>query len=81
MFLNMLGSLSLRISPICYLNLAGESAGIPQVVFLGMAPEHAQAGGIWGNILLLHVLIGSWVYSLYERGQQFKNRHEDGPQS
>lgn len=58
-FLNMLVSLSLHISSMCYLNLAGQSAGIPQVVFLGIVP------GIWGNILLLHVLIGSWVYSLY----------------
>lgn len=81
MFLNMLGSLSLHISPTCYLNLAGDSAGSSQVVFLGMAPGHAQAGSIWGNILLLHVLIGSWVYSLYEQRQQFKNCHEDGPQS
>lgn len=46
MFLNMLGSLSLHISPTCYLNLAGDSAGSSQVVFLGMAPGHVQAGGI-----------------------------------
>ena len=71
--------LSLPVSPICCLNLTGESAGMSKVVLLGMAPGNAQMGSIWRNIILLDVFTGLWVYSLHEQKQQFKNCHEHGP--